>query len=90
MFGIQPVHIIIVIVVAMLIFGPEKLPQMGRDLGRMLNQFRSGADEMTRTFRDEVAKPPEQQLAEPKSCANCNAVNAGDATYCNKCGAKLS
>ena len=90
MLGIQPIHIIIVVIVAMLIFGPDKLPQMGRDLGRMISQFRSGADEMTRGFRDEVAKPVEQQIAEPKACVNCNAANASDAVFCSKCGAKFS
>ncbi len=89
MFGIQPIHIIVVVIVALLIFGPEKLPTMGRDLARMINQFRTGADEMTRGFRDEVAKPLEQQLAEPKTCANCNAVNLGESGFCSKCGTKL-
>lgn len=90
MFGIQPIHIIIVVVVALLVFGPERLPQMGRDLARMINQFRAGADEMTKGFRDEVAKPLEQAALEPKTCPNCNAVNNGESAFCNKCGTKLA
>ena len=89
MLGIQPIHIIVVIVVALLIFGPERLPQIGRDLARTLNEFRKGADEMTRSFTEEVAKPLDRQFAEPVLCKNCNAINPGDAAYCNKCGAKL-
>ncbi len=90
MFGIQPIHIIVVVIVALLIFGPERLPQMGRDLARTLNEFRKGADQMTRGFTEEVSKPLDQAMADPVLCANCNAINPGGAAFCNKCGTKLA
>jgi len=56
-FGIQPFHLIIILVVALLIFGPQRLPEMGRGIGRALTEFRKGAREMSEGFKDEVTKP---------------------------------
>ncbi len=67
-FGIQPIHIIIVIAVALIIFGPSKLPEMGRGLGRAITEFRKGAQEMTSGFKEELSQPvndPASQNAAP-------------------------
>jgi sec-independent protein translocase protein TatA len=53
-FGIQPIHIVLVIVVALLIFGPKKLPEMGRSVGKAISEFRNGTKEMTDSLRAEV------------------------------------
>jgi sec-independent protein translocase protein TatA len=63
--GIQPIHILIIIVVALLIFGPKRLPDMGRSIGKALSEFRSGAKEMTDGFRQEVSQPVTPQAANP-------------------------
>ena len=42
MFDISPVQIIIVLAIALLIFGPKRLPGMGRDLGRGIRDFKAG------------------------------------------------
>ena len=64
-FGIQPIHIVLIIVVALLIFGPKQLPDMGRSIGKALSEFRSGAKEMTEGFRQEVSHPVTPQAASP-------------------------
>lgn len=53
-FGLQPIHIIIIVVVALLLFGPRKLPEMGRSVGKALNEFRKGTQEVTDSLRAEV------------------------------------
>jgi TatA/E family protein of Tat protein translocase len=53
-FGIQPIHIVIIVVVALLIFGPKKLPEMGRGVGKAISEFRNGTKEMTDNLRTEV------------------------------------
>ncbi len=56
-FGIQPIHLIIVVVVALIIFGPQKLPEIGRGLGKAINEFRTGAKGMTDSFNEAVRQP---------------------------------
>jgi len=68
-FGIQPWHIVIIIIVALIIFGPSKLPELGRSIGKTLNEFRNGAREMTETMKDEITKgetrPADSQPVNP-------------------------
>ncbi len=42
MLDISPIQIIIVLAIALLVFGPKRLPGMGRDLGRGIRDFKSG------------------------------------------------
>jgi sec-independent protein translocase protein TatA len=56
-FGIQPWHILVLIVVAFLIFGGGKLPDMGRSLGKTLSEFRKGTKEAAEGFKEEIQKP---------------------------------
>ena len=58
-FGIQPIHIVVIVVVALLIFGPKRLPEMGRSIGRAINEFRNGTREVTDSLREEVNFPGE-------------------------------
>ncbi len=60
-FGIQPIHLILIIVVALIIFGPKRLPEIGRGLGKSLSEFRKGAKEMTDSFSEEVRRPDEPE-----------------------------
>jgi sec-independent protein translocase protein TatA len=54
-FGISWVEILILLLVALLVFGPKRLPEMGRSLGRGLREFKdsvSGRDDRERDDRD--------------------------------------
>ncbi len=48
-------EVILVFVVALLLFGPRKMPQIGRSLGRALGEFRRASNDFKRTIEDEVA-----------------------------------
>ena len=50
MFGIGPQELIIVVFLALVVFGPRRLPQMARDLGRFVSEARHSIDE----FREEL------------------------------------
>ena len=58
-FGIQPWHIIVIVVVALIIFGPSKLPELGRSIGKSITEFRRGTREMTESFKSEISQPDE-------------------------------
>ena len=65
MLDISPVQIIIVLAIALLIFGPKKLPGMGRDLGRGIRDFKAGiTGEDDRPVAAQTHTPEEQPTAE--------------------------
>ncbi len=53
-FGIGPLELIIVLVIALLVFGPKKLPELGRSLGSGMREFK---DSITGGDKDDDDKP---------------------------------
>ncbi len=51
MFGIGPPELIVIIVLAIILLGPEKFPEAGRAVGKAIREFRSMSDDLTRDFR---------------------------------------
>jgi len=66
-FGIQPWHIVVIVLVALIIFGPAKLPELGRSIGKSINEFRTGAREMTESLKEEVTREDGVQPAESRT-----------------------
>ena len=56
-------EILLILVIALIIFGPRKLPELGKTLGQSLAQFRRASDDFKRQWEDEVAI--ERQRIEP-------------------------
>ncbi len=54
MFGLQPIHIVIIVVLAVLLFGPKKLPEFGKSLGRSIREFKSASKDVTEEFKNAV------------------------------------
>jgi sec-independent protein translocase protein TatA len=65
MFGsIGGPELIVIFVVALLIFGPRKLPELGRMLGKGLSEFRRAANDLRDSLETEVAR--EQETGRPR------------------------
>lgn len=66
MFGISGGELAIVLVFGFLLFGPDKLPQMGRTIGRALRQFRETQEKLTAVVQTEVVDPMAAAANAPK------------------------
>ena len=105
-FGLQPIHLVVVAVVALLIFGPARLPEIGRGVGKAITEFRRGAKEMGGSFMEEVNQPvdPPNSISQPavptataaeaaapaNFCIHCGKGNPAGAVFCNYCGSKIT
>ncbi|MBI4787271.1 MAG: twin-arginine translocase TatA/TatE family subunit [Chloroflexi bacterium] len=88
-FGLQPTHLIIILVVALLIFGPSRLPEIGRSFGKMLREFSTATKEATQSFSEEVTTKTEPKPEEPAkvACKNCSKLIQPGLKFCPECGA---
>jgi sec-independent protein translocase protein TatA len=55
MFGLGVPELIFILLLALLIFGPKKLPEIGRTLGKGMSEFRKASNELTRSLNAELA-----------------------------------
>ena len=98
--GLRAPELIIILIVALLIFGPKNLPKLGKSLGQTVKNVREGmeGDEEPKKVEAPVEAPAEpaavEEVFEAEEdvvfCSKCGAKNAADAAFCSKCGEKLA
>ena len=74
--ALQPWHLIVILVIVLIVFGPGKLPDLGQSLGRGIREFKSsvkGEDE------EEEAKPKAATTEVPKAEAKAEPAKAAAA-----------
>ncbi len=64
-------ELLLILFLALLIFGPKKLPELGKQLGKGLGEFKRASNELKRTIEEEVEKatstePAPMKPEEPK------------------------
>ena len=70
MFGsIGMPELIIILVLALIIFGPRKLPELGRSLGRSINEFKKASNELRSTLEEEIRVEETREHTTPAASA---------------------
>ena len=65
-------EVILILVIALIVFGPRKLPEIGKSMGKMLAEFRKASNDFKRTIEDELEaekhkEPPPAAILPPVS-----------------------
>jgi TatA/E family protein of Tat protein translocase len=68
--ALEPWHLIVIVGIALLVFGPAKIAELAGALGKAVRDFRDASE----------GKIPSQR------CVNCRALIPGDANFCPGCG----
>ena len=99
MFGLGPTELIVILLVALVIFGRSRLPKVGESIGQALRAFRESADKVA----EEIKRPPEEKPEAvtakkeapllpddgPRRCPSCgDSVEAGK-VFCGSCGTRV-
>ena len=83
--ALQPMHLIVALVIILLIFGPGKLPELGRAVG-------DGMRELKRATSGEADTTPsrlEPKVATGAICPQCQAPLPASSRFCGACGAQI-
>ncbi|MGH7912606.1 MAG: twin-arginine translocase TatA/TatE family subunit [Candidatus Dormibacteraceae bacterium] len=75
--GFHPLYVIILLALALIVFGPSRLPKMGAQVGKMMREFQSAREGLTQQVRDAFEEQPTTEPAvedEPETAA----LPAGD------------
>src|SRR5689334_985561 len=58
-------EVILILVVALIVFGPRRLPEIGKSMGKMLAEFRKASNDFKRTIEDELEAEKARETAPP-------------------------
>lgn len=78
-------ELVVILVIALIIFGPRKLPELGKSLGKSINEFKKASTELQNTLEKEIQieeqKEKEEERAKTAAAAPAPAVIDADGTH---------
>ena len=69
-------ELIIILVIALIIFGPRKLPELGRSLGKSIGEFRKASNELKSTLEEEIRLEEQKEQRAKMAVEQDSAIDA--------------
>ena len=101
MFGLGVQELLLILVMVLIFFGAEKIPQLARSLGKGMSEFRKAQQDVKDELFKETA--PTQTINEPEEdgkkgeepqtysiCPSCGAQTSVGSKFCSNCGKEMS
>jgi len=73
-------ELIVIFVIALIVFGPRKLPELGRSLGRGIAEFKKATNELQRTLEEEVRVEEHRASATTQQTTSTSPIDAAEPT----------
>ncbi len=93
MFGYNITTLVIILVIALLLFGPKRLPELGDSIGRAIKGFKKATEGEPEPLPPTGDSPPPpkgpETAAAAKECPHCHKNLGGDFAFCPHCGQKV-
>jgi sec-independent protein translocase protein TatA len=84
MFGLGMPELLVILVIALLVFGAGRLPEIGNSLGRAIRGFKEASE------KPEPEPPAPGAKGADRPCSQCGKPVPSGATFCPGCGKKLT
>jgi TatA/E family protein of Tat protein translocase len=75
--GLGMTELVIILVIALIIFGPRKLPELGKSLGKSIGEFRKASNELKTTLEEEIRVEEQKEQKAKIEAEQQTAVDAG-------------
>ena len=93
MFGYNITTLVIILVIALLLFGPKRLPELGDSIGKAIKGFKKATEDpepLPPSGEPPIKPGPgEQTGSSAKVCPQCQKNLGGEFTFCPHCGQKV-
>ena len=93
MFGYNFTTLLIILVIALLLFGPKRLPELGESIGKAIKSFKKAHDDPDSVLtkgENPGGAPAQSTAAKITTCPQCHKDFAGEFAFCPHCGQSVT